>query len=123
MPRALSYLLVLLMLGGCAAPRVHEHLFTERKFAPTTQVETLISWPKDRKYQKIAEFEITEGIAHSDRAILEAFVEKAKAMGADAIVWGARPGQGSTQVPVVGPVDMSVNVDVKNRAVAIKYLP
>jgi hypothetical protein len=122
MLRASALFLALLMLSACAPPTVRERLLTDKQFAPTAQVETLISWPTGRKFEKIAELEIPEGSATSDQAILDAFAAKAKALGADAIVWGARSGRGSTQVPVAGPVGVSVNAEAKTHAIAIKYL-
>ena len=115
--------ILILMLSACAAPTVKEHMLTTRRFSPTTNVQTLISWPTNRKYVEIAELKVSGGEASSDQEIIDALLAKAKELGADAIVWGAKRNRGSTQVPTEGPIIIGDDVEIKSRAVAIKYLP
>lgn len=74
-------LVVSFALTACSLPSVREDRYTMDTFKPTTNVEVLQTWPLDRKYIEIARLEVSAG----DQAN-NALLDKAKEMGADAIV-------------------------------------
>jgi hypothetical protein len=98
--------------------------YTSDTFEPTANVEVLQTWPRDRKYLEIAELEVSAG-AKANNALLD----KAKEMGADAIVIGPPHRHSQVQVPIGGtisdgPAGSFRGVPLNSvRAVAIKYQP
>ncbi len=72
----------MLLLAGCA-PTLREEPLTGRIYTPTTEVEILDAWPEDRRVVEIAAI-----TARADQDSVAAIVERAKAIGADAVVFG-----------------------------------
>ncbi|WP_020160765.1 MULTISPECIES: hypothetical protein [Methylobacter] len=116
-------LVVFFSLAACGPPTVQEVRYTRDTFEPTANVEVLDTWPRDRKYRQIAELEVSAGDHAND-----ALVEKAREMGADAIVIG--PAFQHSQVHV--PIDSAINGASRSyravplnrvRGIAIKFEP
>jgi hypothetical protein len=117
--------IILFSLFACGGlPSVRETRYTSDTFEPTANVEVLQTWPRDRKYLEIAELEVSTG-AKANNALRD----KAKEMGADAIVIGPVHRHGQVQVPIGGtisdgPAGSFRGVPLNSvRAVAIKYQP
>jgi len=115
----LSLLVVLFALTACGLPSVQAVRYTMDTFEPTTNVEVLQTWPRDRKYIEIAELEVSAG----DQAN-NALLDKAKEMGADAIVIEPAHRHGQAYVPIGGALSESRAVTLNSvRAIAIKFEP
>jgi hypothetical protein len=120
----LSLLVALFALTACGLPSVRETRYTMDTFEPTVNVEVLQTWPRDRKYIEIAEFEV--GV---DDQANNALLDKAKAIGADAIVIGPVHRHGQVYVPINGelldgPAGGYRGIVLDSvRAIAIKFAP
>ena len=120
----LILLIVLFTLAACGLPSVQEVRYTMDTFEPTANVEVLQTWPRDRKYLEIAELEVSAG-SKANNALLE----RAKEIGADAIVIGPTHQHGQVHVPIGGtisdgPAGSFRGVPLNSvHAVAIKYQP
>jgi len=120
----LILLIMLCSLSACGLPTVQEMRYTSDTFEPTATVEVLQTWPRDRKYLEIAELEVSASAKANN-----ALVDKAKEMGADAIVIGPTHQHGQVHVPIGGtisdgPAGSFRGVPLNSvRAVAIKYQP
>ncbi len=120
----LSLLVALFALTACGLPSVKETRYTMDAFEPTANVEFLQTWPRDRKYIEIAELEVGAG----DQAN-KALLDKAKEIGADAIVVGPVHRHGPVHVPINGelldgPAGSYRGITLDSvRAVAIKFEP
>ena len=117
-------LVVLFALTACGLPSVQEVRYTMDTYEPTTNVEVLQTWPRDRNYIEIAELEVSAG----DQAN-NALLDEAKKMGADAIVIGPIHKHSKVYVPIdAGLINgtssgfRSVSLD-SVRAIAIKFQP
>lgn len=121
---SMRYILILLIvhfaLTACGLPTVREVRYTMDTFEPTAKVDVLQTWPQDRKYIEIAELEVSAG----DQAN-NALLDKAKEIGADAIV--IEPVHRHSQAYV--PIDAAFNGGDRGvildsvRAIAIKFKP
>jgi len=121
----LILLIILFSLFACSGlPSVREMRYTMDTFEPTANAEVLQTWPRDRKYLEIAELEVSAG-SKANNALLE----RAKEIGADAIVIGPPHQHGQVHVPIGGtisdgPAGSFRGVPLNSvRAVAIKYQP
>ncbi|MGZ4976851.1 MAG: hypothetical protein ACXV8O_06835 [Methylobacter sp.] len=120
----LSLLVALFALTACGLPAVKETRYTMDTFEPTANVEVLQTWPRDRKYIEIAELEVSVG----DQAN-NALLDKAREIGADAIVVGSVHRRGSVYVPIDGelldgPAGSYRGITMDSvRAVALKFEP
>ena len=118
------FLVVLFALNACGLPSVQENRYTMDTFEPTTNVAILQSWPRDRKYIEIGDLEVSAGHKAND-----ALLEKAKEMGADAII--IEPVHRHSQVSV--PIDAEMGQGGSSgfrtvtldsvRVIAIKFQP
>ncbi|MGZ4970820.1 MAG: hypothetical protein ACXWFX_07175 [Methylobacter sp.] len=120
----LSLLVALFTLTACGLPAVKETRYTMNNFGPTANVEVLQTWPRDRKYIEIAELEVSA----SDQAN-NALLDKAREIGADAIVVGPVHRRGPVYVPIDGelldgPAGSYRGITLDSvRVVAIKFEP
>jgi hypothetical protein len=117
----LSLLLVVLFsLTACGLPSVQVVRYTMDTFEPTTKVKVLQTWPQDRKYIQIGELEVSAG----DQAN-NALLDKAKEMGADAIVIEPAHQHGKVYVPInAGFSGGYRNITLESvRVIAIKFEP
>jgi hypothetical protein len=114
------FLVVLFALTACGLPSVQENRYTMDTYEPTTNVAILQTWPQDRKYIEIADLEVRAG-----DQVYDALLDKAKEMGADAIV--IEPVHRHSQVYV--PIDKGASSAFRSvtldsvRAIAIKFQP
>ena len=118
----MKYLLISLAIISifitCSFPVVQEVSFISDTYEPTDHVEILSSWPRNRKFIEISKLEVSTG----DRAE-EELIDKAKEIGADAIVIGASHRRGYLEVPIdAGKTHRKVLLD-RIQAIAIKYNP
>jgi hypothetical protein len=105
-----------LLLSACVSARYMR--YTEETFPPTTEVEVLRTKPADRAYLELGEISLRLNKSTADNAIL-ILKEKAREIGADAIVILGERYRGSVAAPVGY---MAVAVPVHDLvAVAIRY--
>lgn len=113
------FLVVLFALIACGLPSVQEERYTMDTFEPTTNVAILNSWPLDRKYIQIASLEVSAGAKAND-----ALLNKAKELGADAIVMEPVHRHSRVYVPIDAKNASSRSVTLNSvRAIAIKFEP
>ena len=112
-------LIVCLSLVLCAcAPSARFARYTEVSYPPTSDVEVLRTKPADRPYVELGEIRLRIKKSNEDDAIL-VLKEKAKEVGADAIVILGKESRGTAIVPIG---DMAMAVPLSDLvAVAIRY--
>ncbi|MGR9116132.1 MAG: hypothetical protein ACU85E_10225 [Gammaproteobacteria bacterium] len=110
-------LAIVLILTACGFSSVKEVKLISNTFEPSDHVEVLQTWPQDRKYIAISELEVSVGDQAED-----ALIEKAKEIGADAIVIGEKHRHGQVEAPIDGKTTDKVILN-SVRAIAIKYRP
>lgn len=122
----MKYLLVIavLSLTGCA-PTLSVEPLTGRTYAPTAEVDILDAWPETRKFVEIADI-----TARADQESVAAIVDRAKAAGADAVVFGPPYHYGDVVIlfaggNIGGHLAGGINTVplTRIRARLIKYLP
>lgn len=107
----------LVILVACA-PATRFARYTEAKYPPTTEVEVLRTKPADRAYVELGEIRLRLKNSNEDDAIL-ILKEKAREVGADAIVILGEQSRGAAIVPVG---NMAMAVPLRDLvAVAIRY--
>jgi hypothetical protein len=115
---------VLFSLISCGLPLVEVEKYTMDTFEPTTNVAILQTWPQDRKYIEIADLEVRAG----DQAY-DALLDKAKEMGADAIVIEPVHRHSQVYVPIDAQMGKGASSGFRSvtldsvRAIAIKFQP
>jgi len=114
----------MVLLAGCA-PALREEPLTHRTYAPTAEIDILDSWPENR-----ASVEIAEITARADPESATAIVERAKAAGADAVLFGPAYRYGDVVIlfaggNIGGHLAGGINTVpmMRVRARLIKYLP
>ena len=119
MKKKLLSFAIIFILASCSFPPVQEVRFITKTYEPTDHVEVLYSWPHDRNYIKISELEVSAG-DHAE----DSLIDKAKEIGADAIVIGAPHRHSQVYVPINGKIISDRAVAFESiRAIAIKYKP
>ena len=104
-------------LSACM-PSVHVMRYTPAIFPPSANVEILRTKPADREYIEIGEVSIRLNRASSETAVLM-LAQKAKELGADALILIGERQKGAYMVPI-GRSAVAVNLrDLVG--VAIKY--
>ena len=117
-------LVVLFALNACGLPSVQENRYTMDTYEPTTNVAILQSWPRDRKYIEIGDLEVSAGPQAND-----ALLDKAKEMGADAIVIEPVHRHSQVSVPIDAQMGQGASSSFRSvtlnsvRAIAIKFQP
>jgi hypothetical protein len=117
-------LVVLFALTACGLPSVQEVRYTMDTYEPTTKVEVLQTWPRDRNYIEIAELEVSAGHQANN-----ALLDEAKKMGADAIVIGPTHQHSKVYVPIDAGLINGTSSGFRSvslegvRAIAIKFQP
>jgi len=121
--RTLTIITLLLIIGGCSTTRV-VMLYESANYPPTTNVEILSAAP-DRPCKAIAILETTGPANTPLPDLLESMRQKAKAIGADAIIptqeASQRQVRNSLYVPWVSEGQSTDAVVPKIRGIAIKY--
>jgi uncharacterized protein YigA (DUF484 family) len=115
--RSLVIALGLSALVACA-PTARFARYTDSSFSSTTDVEVLRTKPADRPYIELGEIRLQLKKSNEDDAIL-VLKEKAKEVGADAMVILGEQSRGTAILPMGG---MAVAVPLRDLvAVAIRY--
>lgn len=121
--RKLVFVFAFILALSACMPSVHVMRYTTALFPPSSNVEILRTKPADREYIEIGEVSIRlkEGALYQrlrDNAVLM-LAEKAKELGADALILIGERQRGATYVPVGRSV---VGVNKQDLVgVAIKY--
>lgn len=109
-------LILALILGGCStAPPVKVKRYTTAVYPPTQHVEVLHTKAPNRDYVELGELSVKA----NDEEAIEYLVEKAKELGADAILLLGERQQGSIAMPI-GQMWMAIPAK-RLTAVAIRY--
>ena len=109
-------LLTLLLIVGCALP-IRVTPYTTIQYEATQNVEVMRTKPPDREYIEIAELRTRVGAANRHLA-LPNMVEKAKQIGADAIILLGEQEQGKaliggTTAPVAASLMDMIGIAIK----------
>ena len=106
-----------LLIYGCS-PSVNFMRYNEDIYPPTNSVEVLRSKPVSRDYIELGELSLKIKKSNQNEAVLK-LKEKAKEIGADAIILLGENSEGSVLVPVG---NLYASVDMRYiKAIAIKY--
>ena len=121
--RKLVFVFVFILALSACMPSVHVMRYTAAIFPPSSNVEILRTKPADREYVEIGEVSIwlKEGVLYQglrDNAVLM-LAQKAKDLGADALILIGERQRGGTYVPVGRSVVAVNRQDLIG--VAIKY--
>lgn len=111
------FFILIFFMVGCAptTPTVYVMRYTNEVYPPTANVEVLRTNPPDRQYVELGEIEIN---SKQDNAV-QYLVQKAKEMGADAIILMGEKNRGAVAVPI-GQMVYAAPV-TRLWAIAIKY--
>lgn len=114
----LAVLAVALVFLVACAPTTRFARYTDVTYPPTTEVEVLRTQPADRPYVELGEIRLRLKRSNEDDAIL-ILKEKAREVGADAIVILGEESRGAAILPAG---NMAVAVPLRDLiAVAIRY--
>jgi len=110
-----------IFFSGCS-PSVNFMKYSEDNYQPTNSVEVLRNKPIEKEFVELGELslQIKKGIfSNQEEAVLK-LKEKAKEIGADAIIILGEESEGSVIVPIG---DLYTSVDKRYlKAIAIKYI-
>jgi len=110
-----------IFFSGCS-PSVNFMKYSEDNYQPTNSVEVLRNKPIEKEFVELGELslQIKKGIfSNKEEAVLK-LKEKAKEIGADAIIILGEDSEGSVIVPIG---DLYISVDKRYlKAIAIKYI-
>ncbi len=119
MVRSLLLIGIILGLAACApSSSVRFARYTEASYSPTADVEVLRTKPADRPYVELGELRLRVKKSNEDDAILS-LKQKAREIGADAIVILGEQTRGAVMVPV-GTIAVAAPIRILI-AVAIHY--
>ena len=108
----------LLIIFYSCSPSVNFMRYNEDIYPPTNSVEVLRSKPVSRDYIELGELSLKIKKSNQNEAVLK-LKEKAKEIGADAIILLGENSEGSVLVPVG---NLYASVDMRYiKAIAIKY--
>lgn len=124
MEKTVAFIATITLLGslgftGCAPThRVSYSPYTDQTFAPTAQVDVFRTKVPDRRYTELGELCIRVGRSTQESSVLH-LTEKAKEIGANAIILIGERSRGAVGAPVG---QMMVAVPLRDTcAVAIRY--
>lgn len=116
MIRVLVLVIAAFTLAACTSPRFTR--YTEVTYPPTSEVDVLRTKPADRLYVELGEIRLRLNKTNEDNAII-ILKEKAKELGANAIVILGEQSRGAAFVPAG---NMAIAVPLRDLvAVAIRY--
>jgi hypothetical protein len=119
--KTIKILFVLIFIFGCS-PSVNFMKYSEDNYPPTNSIEVLRNKPVEKEFLEIGELslQINKGIfSNQEEAVLK-LKEKAKEIGADAIIILGEESEGSVIVPIG---NLYTSVDKRYlKAIAIKYI-
>ncbi len=114
-------ILISILFLFCCSPSVNFMKYTEDSYQPTTSVEVLRNKPVEKEFVELGELSlrIKKGLfSNQEEAVLQ-LKEKAKEIGADAIIILGEESEGSVIVPIG---DLYTSFDKRYlKAIAIKY--
>jgi hypothetical protein len=121
--KCLLQLMAAACLVACASQDVTERKvrvmrYSEATYAPTSVVEVLRTKPSERPYEELAELSIRLRRADEEMAVVH-LKEKAKSLGADALIIIGESSRGAIAIPV-GTAAVAVPIRSLS-AVAIRY--
>jgi len=106
-----------ILFSGCS-PSVNFMKYIEDTYPPTNSVEVLRKKPVEKEYIELGELTLKIKKSNQEEAVLQ-LKEKAKEIGADAIIILGEESEGSVIIPIG---NLYASVDRKSiRAIAIKY--
>lgn len=111
---------VILTIYGCS-PSVNFMRYNDSNYSPTNSVEVIRQKPIDKEFIELGELSIRvkKGIFSNQEDVILKLKEKAKEIGADAIIILGENSEGSVIVPIG---DLYTSVDKRYlKAIAIKY--
>ncbi len=115
--KILIIIIAALLLCGCS-PSVNFMKYTENTYPPTNSVEVLRNKPVSQEYTELGELSLKIKKSNEEEAVLK-LKEKAKEIGADAIILLGENSEGSVLVPVG---NLYASVDMRYiKVIAIKY--
>ena len=111
-------LFVLIFISGCS-PSVNFMKYSEDTYLPTNSIEVLRNKPVEKKFVELGELSLKINKSNQEEAVL-LLKEKAKEIGADAIIILGEESEGSVIVPIG---NLYASVDRKSiKAIAIKFI-
>ena len=111
---------VFLTFTACS-PSVNFMKYNEDNYSPTNSVEVLRNKPVEKKFVELGELsiQVKKGIFSNQEEVVLKLKEKAKEIGADAIIILGEESEGSVIVPIG---NLYTSVDKRFiKAIAIKY--
>lgn len=109
-----------ILLSGCS-PSVNFMKYSDDNYPPTNSVEVLRKKPVEKEYLELGELsiQVKKGIFSNQEEVVLKLKEKAKQIGADAIIILGEESEGSVIVPIG---NLYASVDKRFiKAIAIKY--
>jgi len=102
---------------GCS-PSVNFMRYSDDAYPPTNSIEVLRNKPAEKEYVELGELSLRIKKSNQEEAVIQ-LKEKAKEIGADAIIILGEESEGSVIVPIG---NLYASVDRKSiKAIAIKY--
>ena len=118
MKNLITIIFVTLLFLSCS-PSVNFMKYIEDNYPPTNSVEVLRKKPVEKEFVELGELSLRIKKSNQEEAVLF-LKEKAKEIGADAIILLGEDSEGSVIVPIG---NLYISVDRKSiNAIAIKYL-
>lgn len=116
----IKIIFILLFISGCS-PSVNFMKYNEDNYPPTNSVEVLRNKPVEKEFVELGELsiQVKKGILGNQEEVVLKLKEKAKEIGADAIIILGEESEGSVIVPI-GKLYTSVDKRYI-KAIAIKY--
>ena len=109
-----------ILLSGCS-PSVNFMKYSDDNYPPTNSVEVLRNKPVEKEFTELGELsiQVKKGIFSNQEEVVLKLKEKAKEIGADAIIILGEESEGSVIVPIG---NLYTSVDKRFiKAIAIKY--
>jgi hypothetical protein len=116
--KKLLAILLLLTVSCIKPPSVQVMRFIEESFPQTQNVEVLRTAPSEKEYVEIGEISLRVGSANRPNAILQ-ISEKAKELGADAIILMGERNTGAVALPMGNAMTAVTLQEIY--VIAIKY--
>lgn len=116
----MKYLIIffIALLFYSCSPSVNFMRYSEKTYPPTNSVDVLRNKPVEKEYFELGELSLKIKKSNQDEAVIQ-LKEKAKEIGADAIIILGEESEGSVIVPIG---NLYASVDRKSiKAIAIKY--
>lgn len=122
MKTIISVIMFLIMIISGCSPSVNFMKYNDDNYPPTNSVEVLRNKPVEKEFTELGELsiQVKKGIFSNQEEVVLKLKEKAKEIGADAIIILGEESEGSVIVPI-GKLYASVDKRFI-KAIAIKYI-